>query len=212
MPKFQPSERPHHTLWGAPDNAVQLLPGIWEVQTPGHGGMIVSDERQAAMPEDLRLEGVSYEEDVDWALVVLAFEPEFAQLPTRGMDLLAQNARASVKAWHPDRYTRFTGEAVDLSESHVLRRRAAYAAMIGDYVVVSASGDWANWVPKGKVGVVARRLARVDALGHASYEGEPIHGLVDKAAYDSRREVNGFDAIGAVRVASDAPITKEVSL
>lgn len=212
MPKFQPSERPYHTLWGAPDSAIQLLPGIWEVQTPSHGGMILSEERQAAMPETLRLDGVSYEEDVDWALAVLAFEAEFSQLPTRGIDLLAQNARASVKAWHPDRYTRFTGEAVDLSESHVLRRRAAYAELIGKYVVVCASGDWANWVPKGKVGVVARQVARVDALGYASYDGEPIHGLVDKAAYDSSRDVNGFEAIGAVRIASDAPITKEVTL
>ena len=212
MPKFQSTERPGHTLWGSPDSAAQLLPGIWEVQTSSHGGIILSDERQAAMPEALRLDGTSYEEDVDWALVVLAFGHEYDSLPTRGMDLLAQNARASIKAWHPDRYTQFTGEAVDMSESHVLRRRAAYAAQIGKYVVVSASGDWADWVPKGKVGVVARRVERVDALGHASYQGDPIHGLVDKVDYDSSRDVNAFDEIGALRVESDAPITKEIVL
>ena len=212
MPKFHSTERPNHTLWGSPDSAAQLLPGIWEVQTPSHGGIILSDERQAAMPEALRLDGTSYEEDVDWALVVLAFGHEFASLPTKGMDLLAQNARASVKVWHPDRYTQFTGEAVEMSESHVLRRRAACTAQIGKYVVVSASGDWADWVPKGKVGVVARRVERVDALGHATYEGEPIYGLVDKADYDSSRDVNAFEEIGAIRVESDAPITKEIVL
>ena len=74
-------------------------------------------------------------------------------------------------------------------------------------VVVSASGDWADWVPQGHVGVVARRVARVDALGHAHYEGDSIHGLVDKDAYDSSRIVNGFDEIGAMRIAASAPAT-----
>jgi hypothetical protein len=174
--------------------------------------MVLSEERQAAMPEALRLDCTSYEEDVDWALVVLGFAAEFAGLPTKGFDLLVQNARASVKAWHPDRYAAHTGEAVDPCDSPILRRRQALTEKIGQYVVVSASGDWADWVPAGKVGVVARRVARVDALGHASYEGDTIQGLVDKAAYDSSRIVNGFDEIGAVRIEANALATKEVVL
>jgi hypothetical protein len=117
-----------------------------------------------------------------------------------------------VKAWHPDRYAAHTGEAVETSDSPILRRRQALTDMIGKHVVVSASGDWADWVPQGQVGVVARRVARVDALGHAHYEGDSIHGLVDKDAYDSSRIVNGFDEIGAVRIAANAPATKEVVL
>jgi hypothetical protein len=35
---------------------------------------------------------------------------------------------------------------------------------------------------------------------------------VDKDAYDSSRIVNGFDEIGAVRIAANAPATKEVVL
>lgn len=212
MPKFNPSEPPRETLWGAPQTATQLLPGIWEVHTASHGGMILSDERQAAMPVALRLDDTSYEEDVDWALVVLGFAAEFAGLPTKGFDLLVQNARASVRAWHPDRYAAHTGEAAETSDSPILRRRQALTDMIGKYVVVSASGDWADWVPEGQVGVVARRVAGVDALGHARYEGDSIHGLVDKGAYDSSRIVNGFDEIGAVRIAASAPATKEVVL
>lgn len=212
MPQFNASEQPRDTLWGAPQHAAQLLPGIWEVRTASHGGMVLSEERQAAMPEALRLDCTSYEEDVDWALVVLGFAAEFAGLPTKGFDLLVQNARASVKAWHPDRYAAHTGEAVDPCDSPILRRRQALTEKIGQYVVVSASGDWADWVPAGKVGVVARRVARVDALGHASYEGDTIQGLVDKAAYDSSRIVNGFDEIGAVRIEANALATKEVVL
>ena len=212
MPRFFPCEQPRTSLWGAPQSATQLLPGVWEIQTSSHGGMLLSDQRQSAMPEALRLDSPSYEEDVDWALVVLAFEAEFRSLPAKGMDLLVDNARASVKAWRPDRYTAYTGEAVEAKDSHVLRRRQAVSAQIGNYVVVSASGDWADWVPEGKVGVVARRVVRADAMGHAIYEGDPIHGLVDKANYDSSRPVNGFDEIGAVRIAADAPATKEVVL
>lgn len=212
MPRFHPSEQPCTSLWGAPQSATQLLPGVWELQTSSHGGLLLSDQRQSAMPEALRLDGPSYEEDVDWALVVLAFEDEFLALLAKGFDLLIENARASVKAWHPDRYSAYTGEAVEPKDSHVLRRRQAVSAQIGNYVVVSASGDWADWVPKGKVGVVARRVVRVDAMGHAIYEGDPIHGLADKADYDSSRPVNGFDEIGAVRIEADAPATKEVVL
>ena len=126
MPKFNMTETPRETLWGAPQTATQLLPGIWEVHTSSHGGMILSDERQAAMPAALRLDSTSYEEDVDWALVVLGFANEFAGLPTKGFDLLVQNARASVRAWHPDRYAAHTGEAVETSDSPILRRRQAW--------------------------------------------------------------------------------------
>jgi hypothetical protein len=59
MPKFNPTETPRETLWGAPQTATQLLPGIWEVHTASHGGMILSDERQAAMPAALRLDSTS---------------------------------------------------------------------------------------------------------------------------------------------------------
>lgn len=71
--------------------------------------------------------------------------------------------------------------------------------------------DWADWVPAGKVGVTFRRVEGVDALGFARYGGEPIHGLVDKDRYGERGDVETFDSLGAVRVESTAPITKQVA-
>lgn len=212
MPRFQSVPAPADTLWGVPQQADQILPGIWEVHTASHGGFVLSAERQAAMPEALRLPGVSYEEDVDWSLVIFGFEAEYRNSGRRAAGLLADNARSSVRAWHPDRFAAFTGEAVPETESPVLRRRAAYQQHIGQYIVCSASGDWADWVPEGKVGVVARRLERVDALGHPHLTGDAIQGLVDAGAYDSTRDVNGFDAIGAIRVDGNAPATKEIVL
>lgn len=211
MTRFQPSPRPDTTPWGTPDRADQVLHGIWHVSTPSHGGYVLSDERQAAMPEALRRADPFYEEDVDYALVLYGFASEFRRLPVPGIALQVENARRSVRCWQPDRWTALTGEEVTIGESHVVRRRAAYTAIIGQYESVSASGSWADWVPDGKVGCVFRRVASVDALGFARHEGEPIYGLVDKARYDARVMPETFDTLSAERVASTAPITKQVA-
>ncbi len=211
MTRFQPSPQPVETIWGAPDRAEQVLPGIWRVSTPSHGGYLLSDERQAAMPAALRRDDGIYEEDVDWCLVLLGFASEFRRLPVPGIALQVENARRSVRCWHPDRWTALTGEEVAVHDSHVVRRRAAYQAIIGQYESVAASGSWADWVPDGKVGCVFRRVVSVDALGFARHEGEPIHGLVDKDRYAQRQSPETFDSLGAVRVESDAPITKQVA-
>ena len=65
-------------------------------------------------------------------------------------------------------------------------------------------------MPEGKVGCVFRRVVSVDALGFARHEGEPIHGLVDKDRYERRQMPETFQSLGAVRVESTAPISKQV--
>jgi hypothetical protein len=79
---FQPMPRPTHSPWGAIQDAHQELPGIWWVSTASHGGFIVSPERRSAMPTVMRefqtfAGGNSYEEDGDWAIVILAYAAEF---------------------------------------------------------------------------------------------------------------------------------------
>jgi hypothetical protein len=108
MTRFAATVAPTDTKWGVPVTTNQVLPGIWHVTTPDHGGYVLSDERQAAVPEALRRADPFYEEDVDWALVLLAFPAEFRRLPTAGIGLQVENARRSVRAWHPDRYAAFT--------------------------------------------------------------------------------------------------------
>lgn len=70
MPKLASSPRPATTPWGDPHSATQLLAGIWSVETASHGGFMLSDERQAAMPEALCRSNPDYEEDVDYAHIV----------------------------------------------------------------------------------------------------------------------------------------------
>ena len=197
MPTFASTPAPVTTLWGTPDTAEERLPGVWHISTPSHGGFVLSDERQAAMPGSLRLESVSYEEDVDWSLVALAFETELRASDDRLLDIELDLAHQTARNWHPDRYAAFTGKRVEPHDSYVLRRRRAYQAQVGETVVVSASGDWAPGVPKGMVGVVGQRLAGVNHLGHPRYEGPLVKGLVAKERYDSSELVNSFAAIGA---------------
>lgn len=185
MSRFSYDPRPSSSPWGPVQQADCLAPGIWQVMTASHGGILLSAERQRAMPAALALDGAAYEEDCDWALVILAFEDELRlqQSCTTGF---LQLARDTVRCWHPDRYEQHTGEAVPENTSRVLRERRAYLEAIGKYCVTSAWGSWADWVPEGKTGVVARKVQSVDHLGHPSYSDDEVCALVPAETYSAR--------------------------
>lgn len=196
MQKFASMPGPQCSSWGAIQEAEEILPGIWSVSTASHGGLILSDERQEAMPEALTIVGGFYEEDVNWSHVVLAFDAEFrtnSKLAAAYLDL----ARDCVRCWHPDAFTAFTGEAVTEEESYILKRRRAYQACIGELCVTAAWGSWADWVPEGKTGVVGSAIQSVDHLGHATYQGIRHYALVDAAAYEARSDPASFASLQA---------------
>ncbi len=147
----------------------------------------------------------------DGVLAVAVVEMDFRIREKPFHDLELPLAHDIARNWLPEAYGTFTGKAVPARDSHVLRRRAAYEAAIGDYVSTSAYGDWADWVPAGKVGLVFRKVAGVDAMGFADYTADQMYGLVDKDRYATRAEVETFESLGAVRVESMAPITKQVA-
>lgn len=188
MTCFAPSPRPTTSIWGTVQQAEQLAPGIWSVMTASHGGIMLSDQRQAAMPPALRMEGASYEEDCDWALPILVFKGELEGQSACSAGFL-QLARDTARCWHPAHFRAFTGEVVEENASPILRMRKAYLAAIGEYCVTSAWGDWAEWVPQGKVGVVARQLERVDHLGRPTYGEAEVCALIAKDLYAARGEV-----------------------
>ncbi len=86
--------------WGPVQHQRIIAPGITQVSTAGHGGILLSPERQNAMPAALRRLHASYEEDCEWALVALAFPDEFeahyASLPWYQGDIL-ESAKATVR-------------------------------------------------------------------------------------------------------------------
>lgn len=71
--------RLYSSPWGPIQHQVTLAPGIVQVSTAGHGGIWISPERLAEMPEDIRTaknysgDPQWFEEDCDWAKVILAF-------------------------------------------------------------------------------------------------------------------------------------------
>jgi len=207
MKKFASMPRPHWSNWDAIEETEEVLPGIWSVSTASHGGLILSGERQEAMPEALRIEGGSYEEDVNWSHVVLAFEAEFrahSNYPAAYVDL----ARDCVRSWHPDAFTAYTGEAVTEEESYVLKRRRAYQVCIGELCVTAAWGSWAEWVPEGKTGVVGSVIQSVDHLGHATYEAARQYALVDARAYEARADPASFASLDAKLIDCPAGMTR----
>lgn len=192
MTRFSKTPRPKHCPWGQIDHADQLVPGVWSIGTPSHGGFLLSPERQAAMPEIARRSGAVYEEDADWSLVALAFADEFSAISC-GERTMAEIARDHVRNYFPVEYAFLTGETPTPDNSTVLRRRELYSAAIGRFVVTSAFGDWADWVPEGKVGIVAREAISITREGHHEYGSIERWGLVDAALYDNRAIVNLWD-------------------
>jgi len=64
------------TPWGLIQEDDSIAPGIRMVTTDGHGGLALTPERNARMPDHLRNDDGFYEEDCEFNLVVLAFPSE----------------------------------------------------------------------------------------------------------------------------------------
>ena len=187
---FCQSSRPEFSAWGPIQSGTQLLPGVWKVSTASHGGLILSHERQEAMPEPLLRPDASYDEHIAWGQVFIAFEAEFRDAGLPLIDIEMQLAHDTVRTYHPLAYASFTGVAIEPRDSHVLRKIAAYKAVIGKHVVTAAWGDWADWVPSGKVGVEACIVSSVDHLGFASYDRvSEVRALADATLYRSGGDV-----------------------
>jgi hypothetical protein len=71
------------TPWGVADQVTIVAPGIVRYHTPSHGGYWLSEERLAQMAPALRTfrpftgDAAWFEEDCDWAVVVVAFPASF---------------------------------------------------------------------------------------------------------------------------------------
>lgn len=70
------------TPWGTVDHSITVIDGMWFVSTPGHGGIVLSPERQNQMPLYLRKHNFLgknapyYEEDCSFCLPLVFFEDE----------------------------------------------------------------------------------------------------------------------------------------
>lgn len=109
------TRKPHvETPWGIAQHIHEIAPGIVSYSTASHGGIYLSPERVAEMPQSLqdfvpfggpqKGPGRWYEEDCDWSVAALAFPQFFAEDEVR-------QAHSTLKGYRPEVYRELTGFA-----------------------------------------------------------------------------------------------------
>jgi len=137
------------TPWGPSQHVERYGPGITWYETASHGGYHVAPTLQAKMPDYLRIEGGWYEEDCDWARVVVFFPERF-----RGEQVTA--ADETLKNWAPAAWEAHFRRALVPGESYIRDQELFRERTKTEWVVISAVGDWHQDVPPGMVGCWAR--------------------------------------------------------
>ncbi len=163
------------TPWGESDSSEKIATGIVRYNTPSHGGYHLSARRQALMPKALRKDEPWYEEDVDWALVVLAFPQFFKESDVK-------MAESTTKNYHPDMWEKWKGVVLPLEESVEKAERHFRLVHRNDFVVDGVWGDWLPGVPKDHVRVSARRTA----------DEQKRYFNIPKAEYGASRQIGSF--------------------
>ena len=82
---YEATPAPKYSPWGLINNVCYIAPGIHIVDTPSHGGAILSEERAADIPPSLIPWTDSYtawEEDADMIVPALVFFEEFVAAPS----------------------------------------------------------------------------------------------------------------------------------
>jgi hypothetical protein len=116
---------PRETPWGRADHITQIIPGIWHVSTPSHGGIWLSPERQAAVPDYMRSADAWYEEDCDWAVPFVVFERDIRSHCTDEYTQYTQKVFATgqhldtLRNWRPDDYERFFAVHLGPGQSYI---------------------------------------------------------------------------------------------
>jgi len=124
---FQRTPQPTHSAWGHVVHATELAPGVWQVDTEGHGGIILSPERIAALPEWAKRQtpwsrvAGQYEEDCDWVIPTLAFPEVLEAKQERHNRFARENGITSILS--------IKNYAVKVLNEH---HHSAYAALMRD--------------------------------------------------------------------------------
>ena len=123
-----------HTPWGPAQYGRQFAPGVREVSTPGHGGLLLDAKRNAMVHPAWRNVDGAYEEDSAWAVVAHTFPDLFIASERKSAD-------ESLRDWMPGEYMAITGTKLTAADSFRLAREAFDALHADDFVVVSAIGE-----------------------------------------------------------------------
>lgn len=119
------------TPWGPSQGATVYADGVVFHSTAGHGGFLLSPERNRKVHPRLRLNGGSYEEDEAWAIVAFSFPHLFTGFERRC-------AERTMKDSYPDAWEAITGHVLGPGESRKKDERAFFEKHASDWIVVSA--------------------------------------------------------------------------
>lgn len=115
-----PDDCPLYSPWGEVHGAKTLAPGVWKVHCANHGGIKLSDENQAKIPDIFKHPDGWYEED-EAVSVVYHFIPEASP---RTAEQKAQDLKDEYwREWEA-----YYGVVLDPSESRCKRNHLAYEA------------------------------------------------------------------------------------
>ena len=179
--------------WGKINHETPVTDGIVFVGTAGHGGFKLDRIRNAKIPDYMRQPGGWYEEDCEYAMVIVAFPQHFPPADV-------ETAKKSLCDWFPDHYAQFYGVPLESlkGKSRTYDQRVFEQENADKWVVVTAwySPDKPCPVesfPEGKILVAAslggkpchpteRRFYFIPA---AEYRDAPHFGFViDETKYN----------------------------
>lgn len=176
------------TPWGVSQHAETLGQGIVRHETDGHGGLHLSDARNAEIPAYMRRRDGWYEEDCDWAIVACVHPDGFNAAARKA-------ALETLKDWRPDAWERWTGRTLEPGQSMMRDRENFERVHARDQVVIAAWAGPLDGQPKFPDGFVltcATTGGRRENDGRGSLAGirETWH-LVPEADYKMRGP-NGY--------------------
>ena len=149
-----------NTPWGTSDSKTTLARGISFVTTPSHGGFMISVRQARKLLSNAALNRgerygsyLAYEEDCDAFIPLL--ELPVSMLEKLGGIQTEEKLISSLSAWHAD-YLIERGIQPTVEGLKFFNENRQHDRMRQDKspdLIVAAWGDWAEWVPAGKVGL-----------------------------------------------------------
>lgn len=163
-----------YTPWGWADHKTPVCRGVNFYSTPSHGGYKVSDKLNVIIPPYMRNDKGWYEEDCAWAIPFVVLKTTIPFDEVRYI-----NAVNTMKMYFWKEYELFFKVTLAPGESYQKDRDTFLEEHSGDWLVISAIGDWHDVVPNGMVGVVAT-LGGVRSFPYKRYF------LISKDEYQTR--------------------------
>jgi hypothetical protein len=156
--------------WGGINSVRQIAQGMIRIQCEGHGGVGITIERNARIPESQRASDCWYEEDICMTLPIWVFRDEVvATLGAERGNYAVESSASTIRNEMPDAWTELTGEKLDATSSSAIRQAEFKQRHALDWTVRSAfghSGHGYPGVPEGMVGYLAYQTANADRYGN----------------------------------------------